>query len=405
MCSISCRSTRIESPAGRRHELLLHGPNCNHKRYFPIVIDAVEYLDVFDASLVEILLAIVAEIAAELHKKEDISLKAGYFEKRWAEIKNLLFSDAEVKKIEIPLWKGKAEIRLKQADRKTRNEVRYHLEPQMPSLISEINTLLIDVRRRFAAHNPKDGGPKYDNIVLIVDNMERIRQVAGKSQGDESERALFVDGATQLNALRANIIYTVPLGLVRSIEPQLEALYGRKPFILPNVKTFTRENHLRFQPGRDKLIEMLLKRAKSQNIREVIDKDALDFLLDYCGGHVRQFMTFIRQTTRETKTTPIGIEAAEKAIQNSVTMYSTTIRTSQWPLLAQLERSVDKTWDSNDLDRRVLLENLCVLEYMNGGENESIFEAAEPWYAVHPIVRELRQFKSAVKDLQQTAKP
>ncbi len=245
----SGKSSELEHLA---HELLRHGPNCYHKRYFPIVINVLDYLDVFDSSLLEILHAIVAEISAELHEKEGIGLKAGYFEKRWEEIRSLLFSDVEVKKIDIPLWKGKVEIGLKQADRKTRTEVRNHLEPQMPSLISEINTLLIDVRNRLAMHNPQDGGPKYDNIVLIVDNMERIRQVAGKSQGDESERALFVDGATQLNALRANIIYTIPLGLVRSIEPQLEALYGRKPFILPNVKTFTRENHLRFQPGRDK---------------------------------------------------------------------------------------------------------------------------------------------------------
>ncbi len=33
-------------------------------------------------------------------------------------------------------------------------------------------------------------------------------------------------------------------------------------------------------------------------------------------------------------------------------------------------------------------------EYINGGEGDP-FAAAEPWYAVNPIVRELGQFKAA----------
>ncbi len=388
----SGKSSELEQLA---YELRRHGPECRHRRYFPVVVNAVDYLDIFDASLLEILLAIVAEIALQLKEKEGIELKSGYFQKRWEEIRRSLFSDVEVKEAELPLWMGKAKLGLKEADRNSRKQLRERLETHQPTLINEINLLLISIRDTFAQKLPRDAGPKYQDIVIIVDNLDRIQQVAGKAEGVESERALFVDGAKLLNEFRANVIYTIPLGMVRAIEPQLEALYGRRPFILPNVKTEGREGHEPFDKGRAKLTEMLLKRAKKTPIDDVITPEGLKFLLDYCGGHVRQFMIFVRQATLETNVTPIDLKSAEKAVQKSVTMYSTTIKTEQWEMLAELDLSESKSWDNNDPARRELLENLCVLEYMNGGENETIFEAAEPWYAVHPIVRELRLFKTA----------
>jgi hypothetical protein len=51
-----------------------------------------------------------------------------------------------------------------------------------------------------------------------------------------------------------------------------------------------------------------------------------------------------------------------------------------------------------------MLENLNVLEYVNGGEENNPFEPIEPWYAVNPIVRELQKFKSAIKTLESTPK-
>ena len=75
------------------------------------------------------------------------------------------------------------------------------------------------------------------------------------------------------------------------------------------------------------------------------------------------------------------------------------MREEEWTLLAELELSDDQTWDSNQLVNRSLLERLCVLEYLNGEDTPDSFNSMEPWYAVFPVVRELAQFKSAVKEL------
>jgi len=53
---------------------------------------------------------------------------------------------------------------------------------------------------------------------------------------------------------------------------------------------------------------------------------------------------------------------------------------------------------NGDDDYLAMLENLSILEYRNGGDNDS-FSAAEPWYAVHPVVRELKRFKEACASL------
>lgn len=64
----------------------------------------------------------------------------------------------------------------------------------------------------------------------------------------------------------------------------------------------------------------------------------------------------------------------------------------------ELDLSAVKKIDNGDSDFLVMLENLSILEYVNGG-SEGSFEAAEPWCAVNPVVRELQKFKNGVRDL------
>lgn len=66
--------------------------------------------------------------------------------------------------------------------------------------------------------------------------------------------------------------------------------------------------------------------------------------------------------------------------------------------MAELDLSAVKKIDYGDSDFLVMLENLSILEYVNGG-SEGSFDAAEPWCAVNPVVRELQRFKSEVREL------
>ncbi|MCW3052055.1 MAG: hypothetical protein JWN14_1225, partial [Chthonomonadales bacterium] len=319
-------------------ELKSKTPTFPHERYFPIYIDMLDHVDRNDASLPEIMMAVVTEVAHKLREEEKIELRNTYIEKRWEEIKKLLLGDVELKKVDLSLWGAKAEINLKLADPSSREKVRNALLPHMTRLIEEINLVLEKARAELRSRTPLDGGRTYEDIVLLLDNMEKIQRVSGREMGEASDRALFLEGASQLTGLNSQTLYTVPLSLVRAVGPELSNAYGCPAFVLPNVKTETRGAHAKGEPGRHCLIELLKLRTSHHSFDQVFTPEAVDFLLDYCGGHVRQLMRSVRQACLRVEHAPITLDAAEQAVAQSVHEYS-SIRPHQWQLMAELERS------------------------------------------------------------------
>jgi hypothetical protein len=112
-------------------------------------------------------------------------------------------------------------------------------------------------------------------------------------------------------------------------------------------------------------------------------------------------MAFVQSACVYTEKTPIPLTAAHRAVQQSVRTYSTAIRDEHWRKLAELEVSDDKKIKNGDPDFLAMLENLSILEYMNGGD-QGPFEASEPWCAVNPVVRELQRFKAAVREIRKS---
>jgi hypothetical protein len=378
------------------------------RRFFPVFLDVIDYLNVLDVTSADILLSIVAEVAATLKEKAGIELKDSYFLTRFKEVRSILFSDVELGKINvpIPLSGAKADITLiKQASAAVREQVREMLNPQMPTLLSEINIIFDEARLALKRLQPAAGASSFTDIVLILDNMERIQRVGGREEGEESWRHLFLGYAPQLTGLNAHVIYTVPLTLVRSHGPQLMDVYGVDPFVLPMIKVEERGTHRPYPQGRACLKEILRKRAGVTSLDEVFTHQALDWMITYCGGYVRHLMQFVRQACTEVDGPPIDIKAARKSLNGVTALFATSITPDQWTKLARLERSTDQKIDNHDPDCRQMLEMLSAFEYINGGVESDHFSSAEPWYAVNPIVRQLTQFKAAVEALDREKTP
>lgn len=64
----------------------LEQPPATGKRFFPVLLDAGEYLNDYDVAPSDILLSIVAEVAATLKRQLNIELKDNYFGRRLDEI-------------------------------------------------------------------------------------------------------------------------------------------------------------------------------------------------------------------------------------------------------------------------------------------------------------------------------
>ncbi len=378
----------------------LKDPGPYHRRYFPILLDVSEYLDDFDASLTDILLAIVTELAQTLRDDLGIEIKDNYFAKQFDEIKGLL-GDVEIKEGEVGLSWIKVKLQRLKRDPDAREKVRAALKPRLSNILEEINIVFAKARLEVRKFDDAMGRQPYDDIVLILDNLEKINtfdKQTEQTDSFQSQREFFLEGYTRLTGLDVHVIYTVPLRLARSIDgPKLQQLYDRL-MVLPMIKVIDRDTGQPFEAGLECLRKILQKRIGGHAIGEVFEPDALEFLLKYSGGHVRNLMTFVQNACTYTDETPIPIAAAQRAVQQSVRTYSTAIQKDHWNKLAELDLSIDKKIDNGDEAFLAMLENLSILEYMNGGR-EGPFEAAEPWCAVNPVVRELQKFKAAIQHL------
>ena len=379
-----------------QYELTTETPRHDHSRYFPVYIDASDYVDYFDASLIDVLLSIVTEMAAQFREREGIELKN-------TALASLLSSVVEIArgskptKATIDLKLVKLELALNRADPNIREKVRTSLEPRTTGLLDEINNLFTEARTKLREKTRPDGTRSYTDFVLILDNLEKIQRIAGKDQGENSYRALFIQGAPQFTRLDCHTIFTVHLSLARAAGNELMQLYGNEPSVLSNVKVEERSSHAPWEPGRKALSELLSERCSPFEIKQCFKQDALDFLLRYSAGHVRQFLRFVRESTLHTEEAPISLKAAQAAVYKSVPSYSVGVSPEKWKMLAELEISDNQGWDTENGEKLNLMENLFVLEYINGDSAQSGFQKAKPWYSVHPIARELDDFTDAVK--------
>ncbi len=360
--------------------------------YFPVLIDVSEYLDDYDVSSADILLAIVTELADALRTRLNVELRDNYFTKRLNEVKEFFLSDIEIKEGELSLGGAKAKVQRLKKDPTARQKVRGLLEPKISTMLEEINLVFDEARLAVKQHRLAGAPQPCSDLVIILDNLEKIRKLGTEEEGLKSQRELFLERYTQLTGMRAHFIYTVPLRLVRSADgPQLQQRYG-EVFVLPMIKVIERATRSPYQPGIESLRTILQKRLGEVKLEDAITPEALDFLLKYSGGHVRNLIIFMQNSSVYTDELPIPLSAAQKAIKQAVSIFSTSIPDPHWEKLAQLDLSSDQRIPNGDDDHLKMLENLSILEYLNGGDTDP-FAEAEPWYAVNPIVRELKKFK------------
>ena len=165
------------------------------------------------------------------------------------------------------------------------------------------------------------------------------------------------------------------------------------------VKAEEREAHKRYEPGHQRMRDIVECRAGGARLDTVFNADALDFLITYCGGDIRGLMSSAQQAATEVDQPPIDLSAAHRALSQTIGYKAAAITPEQWRKMALLERSPNQQIDNNDSDYRKLLQDVNIVEYLNGVEDALPFSHAEYWYAVHPMIRELSSFKLALAAL------
>lgn len=361
--------------------------------FFPIYIDFEEYLDIQDTTLEDIFLGMFTEIAS--HCKECYQFK--FREESYSLFKKVagFFGDFSVKgEVGLPFDVAKLNIEKLRQNPSLRQQIRNAIqENSTKSLLGELNLFIQEVEAQLAQNT------EFTRLVIIADSLEKIKQFERSENELTSQKKLFVDRVEQMTGIATNVIYTVPLSLYRShYGTQLPQLYGNNVFVLPMVKVHKRGKFDgRFETGERELMTIIEKRLKDQGttIEKVFDADALDYLITYCGGHIRSLVRFIQEASIAVDELPIDFRAARESVKEEVRGFAASVREEYWEKLAKLELSPNQQIENGDDDYSRMLESLAILEYMNGDEVETDDDV---WYAVNPAIRLTIKFQEAVKN-------
>jgi AAA ATPase domain len=295
----------------RLQEALANPPQ-GQEKFFVVYFEAdKEDIDVNDIDFPDLLLAIVRQLGKALRERAQEELHPPWLRRFVDDLKRFLGSEVEFEKLELDAKIAKFTAAIKSSP-DARVEIRKALEPEVSNLINAANTLLDDAVKRLKAKG-------YRNLVLIVDNLDRIvlRDIPN-SQFNTHEQ-LFINRGAQLAQLRCHVVYTLPISLVFS--PKATALvnvFVRRPDVLPMVKVIEPKDRKDSPAGMEAMREVVGKRLKAAEVapeRAFDSPDTLDYLCRMSGGHIRNLLILIRSACTVAGVLPLTRGIAKQAVR------------------------------------------------------------------------------------------
>lgn len=373
----TCQLLSGHRGCGKTTELFRLRRELERDSYFVVYCESDEFIDLNDkVEFSEIFLAISQQIA-NTAREQNISLEAGHLRSFFTGLWEMLSATVMPKeaKVKDPLGIFEIGFELKN-NPNNRQLVREYSRPRSSSLLQAINEALEETKEKLKNHFGTCAG-----LVVIVDNLDRMLRQSPPGSNRSSHDQLFVDYSSQLSGLTCHVIYTIPPELLCSSEGiGLSYLYGTQPKMMPMVPVATRAGEPD-DTGIDKLIEATQRRVKFARAISAFDTEAIiNRLCTASGGYVRSLMTMAQQSINYSPSLPIKDKAVESAIKSFRNSLIRGFREKQWKILRDIARTKTITEDEESL---TLLKNEAVLEYVDDDG---------PWYDVHPVVREAKEF-------------
>lgn len=348
-----------------------------------------EDIDPEDAQYTDILLACTRRILEDLEGEANPKALLKWVKGRWKGLKELALREVAFDDLDLQAQIGvfaklTANIR---AVPSMRHEIRKQVDPYTVTLIDALNEFIAEAQEKLKS--------KYEQLVIIADNLDRIVptiQADNRSNHDH----IFIDRSEQLKALNCHIIYTVPVSMLFSDRANdLRNSYGEAQ-VLPMVMVRTRENEFH-DAGIEKMQQIIAQRVEPILEKNGLEGDVLQLfdspetLKQIClmsGGHLRELLLLMRGALKRTNRLPIPIKAVQRSITEARDTYRRTVEDNQWDALAEV---AETKRIPNDGFYRRLLFNRCVLEYRPADG-----EMAR-WYDVHPLIWGIEEFQDALE--------
>ena len=195
---------------GKTTELLRLRDELEAKEFFVVYFAADEEdLSVQDAQYTDILLACTRNLIKQL-KNVDPAPIADWLRSRFEDFKDILISEVNLEKLSIEAQLGQfAKLTTSiRSEPSQRQKIREKVDPHTETLIESLNKFLEDASQKLPE------GKK--QIVIIVDNLDRIVPIFRDDNGRSNHEEIFLDRHEQLKALKCHIVYTVPISMIYS---------------------------------------------------------------------------------------------------------------------------------------------------------------------------------------------
>lgn len=364
---------------GKSTELLRLKRDLEQKDYHVVYFESTDDLDMADVDISDILLVIARQVSLSLEAVA-VRVQPQRFQQLLQGALRLLgreFPDSVIGP-ESPGVTLSARIsrltQLAKQDKEVRSLLRQYLEPRINSLLSAINTDLIEAAQHQLLQQGKAG------LVVIVDNLDRIDNQV-KLNDRQLAAYLFVDRGDQLKQLRCHVIYTMPLMLSYSHETAtLTNRFGVEPQVLPMVRLCDRAGQI-CEDGLAVLRQMVLARAlpdlpadeRLRQLPQLFDSLAtLNTLCQASGGHARSLLVLLIDCIKKSDP-PFTADLLQQVLRLRHYELVKAIDDDEWALLRQVHASKQVQGQAY----HPLLHSLFILEYR---------DAEETWFDLNPIL-------------------
>ncbi|WP_103669504.1 P-loop NTPase fold protein [Pseudanabaena sp. BC1403] len=359
-------------------------------------------IDPEDAQYTDILIACTRHLLENL-KQADRRIFLPWLEARWQDLIDLALTEIKFDDLKLEIG-AKATNNVSELFAKLstsiraipseRQKIRDKLNAHTVTLLQTLQAFIADAKRKLP-----DGK---EQLVVIVDNLDRVVPIR-REDGRTNHEEIFIDRAEQLRGLGCHVIYTIPISIAYSRANDLANLYDREPSVLP-ITSINAPDGNPYEEGRQELQDLIAKRvhrhaSEAKLFPDVFESEAV--LLRLCemsGGHVRDLLRLVRTAFDYIDELPLTKEAVDLAITGTRDTYRRSVEDEkEWKVLAQVSR--DNILSGEAVIYRKLLFSRCILQYAFLGANEDGEADLLIWYDVHPLIRGIQQFQSALKNL------
>ena len=367
-----------------RLQHVLQEPDAEGNRYFVVMVQADDHMDRNDVDFPEVLIAIIRQLADDLRERLGIELKPGYFADRWERVKKVLGTEVSFDKLDLAAGMAKLSATIKNSP-DARLEVRKLLDPDTDNWLTAANDVIGKAKQELQAKDYKD-------LVIIVDDLDKMITRTHKSAGCTTTEYLFVHRAAQLTAFECHVVYTLPLELAYSHHEQtIEDRYGGAVPVIPMTKIATPPPNSRaHKAGMDCFRDIIKARLDGVGAThgELFEKKSVETeLIKLSGGQPTELMTLVREAII-TDDLPIKSRALRRCREDTLRTYRRQLRPEHWPILKEVRSTGQVTRSTkNEQPLRELLESRALLLYRND----------EEWYALHPAVEAIEPPKPATQ--------